>query len=104
MNARARSRNAASIGSNQPSNRATPASASGCTASGFVVGLAMAWSPARCASTGLVRVGQPGDYATPNSNQPRDGPRRPGLHTLALARQDQALEVEGRPAPPPCQE
>src|SRR3954447_13189287 len=73
MNARARSRNAASIGSNQPSNRATPASASGCTASGFVVGLAMAWSPARRASTGLVRVGQPGDYATPNSNQPRDG-------------------------------
>jgi hypothetical protein len=38
-----------------------------------VVGLAMAWSPARRASTGLVRVGQPGDYATPNSNQPRDG-------------------------------
>src|SRR3954470_8452953 len=75
MNARARSRNAASIGSNQPSNRATPASASGCTASGFVVGLVMAWSPARRASTGLVRVGQPGDYATPNSNQPRDGPR-----------------------------
>src|SRR3954453_23010747 len=73
MNARARSRNAASIGSNQPSNRATPASASGCTASGFVVGLVMAWSPARRASTGLVRVGQPGDYATPNSNQPRDG-------------------------------
>src|SRR4051795_4569736 len=73
MNARARSRNAASIGSNQPSNRATPASASGCTASGFVVGLAMAWSPARRASTGLVRVGQPGDYATPNSNQTRDG-------------------------------
>jgi hypothetical protein len=33
----------------------------------------MAWSPARRASTGLVRVGQPGDYATPNSNQPRDG-------------------------------
>src|SRR4051812_28979334 len=31
-------------------------------------------------------------------------PRRPGLHTLALARQDQALEVEGRPAPPPRQE
>src|SRR3954447_4354904 len=73
MNARARSRNAASIGSNQPSNRATPASASGCTASGFVVGLVMAWSPARRASAGLVRVGQPGDYATPNSNQPRDG-------------------------------
>src|SRR3954469_1629078 len=73
MNARARSRNAASIGSNQPSNRAAPASASGCTASGFVVGLVMAWSPARRASAGLVRVGQPGDYATPNPNQPRDG-------------------------------
>src|SRR3954453_7281759 len=87
MNARARSRNAASIGSNQPSNRAAPASASGCTASGFVVGLAMAWSPARRASTGLVRVGQPGDYATPNSNQPRDGTTAlalGGQHRLAI--------------------
>src|SRR3954447_25152724 len=86
MNARARSRNAASIGSNQPSNRATPASASGCTASGFVVGLAMAWSPARRASTGLVRVGQPGDYATPNSNQPRDGTSLSSIRLSPISR------------------
>ena len=32
----------------------------------------MAWSPARRANAGIDRVGQPGDYATPNSNQPRD--------------------------------
>src|SRR3954468_12768771 len=98
MNARARSRNAASIGSNQPSNRATPASASGCTASGFVVGLVMAWSPARRASTGLVRVGQPGDYATPNSNQPRDGTigRRFHVTTSPARWQHRTLEVPRR--------
>src|SRR3954454_4622997 len=107
MNARARSRNAASIGSNQPSNRATPASASGCTASGFVVGLVMAWSPARRASAGLVRAGQRGDYATPNSNQPRDGttvapltvrlsPRRQRLRANQAARLRQlVLEFKG---------
>src|SRR3954454_1103874 len=93
MNARARSRNAASIGSNQPSNRATPASASGCTASGFVVGLVMAWSPARRASTGLVRVGQPGDYATPNSTQPRDGTVARPLDRLEVGRHGGALGV-----------
>ena len=37
----------------------------------------MAWSPARRANAGIDRVGQPGDYATPNSNQPRDATDRP---------------------------
>ena len=33
-----------------------------------------------CANAGIDRVGQPGDYATPNSNQPRDAtPRRSAL-------------------------
>jgi len=33
----------------------------------------MAWSPARRANAGVDGVGQPGDYATLNSNPPRDG-------------------------------
>src|SRR3954454_10366784 len=72
MNARTRSRTAVSIGSNQSAKSGPASSASGCTASRFVVGLVMAWSPARRANAGIDRVGQPGDYATPDSNQPRD--------------------------------
>src|SRR4051812_42301570 len=63
---------AASIGSNQSLKSDTASSTSGCTASHFVVGLVMAWSPARRANTGFDWVGQSGDYATPNSNQPCD--------------------------------
>src|SRR5438067_6881501 len=72
MNSRTRSRKAVSIGSNQSAKSGPASSASGCRASRFVVGLVMAWSPARRANAGIDRVGQPGDYATPNSNQPRD--------------------------------
>src|SRR3954469_5999872 len=72
MNSRTRSRKAVSIGSNQSAKSGPASSASGCRASRFVVGLAMAWSPARRANAGIDRVGQPGDYATPDSNQPRD--------------------------------
>jgi hypothetical protein len=35
--------------------------------------LVMAWSPLRRFNAGFVWVEQPGDYATLNSNQPRDG-------------------------------
>src|SRR4051794_30790242 len=76
MNARTRSRKAVSIGSNQSAKSGPASSASGCRASRFVVGLAMAWSPARRANAGIDRVGQPGDYATPDSNQPRDATAR----------------------------
>src|SRR3954447_20548495 len=72
MNSRTRSRKAVSIGSNQSAKSGPAPSASGCRASRFVVGLVMAWSPARRANAGIDRVGQPGDYATPDSNQPRD--------------------------------
>src|SRR3954451_10975374 len=72
MNSRTRSRKAVSIGSNQSAKSGPASSASGCRASRFVVGLVMAWSPAQRANAGIERVGQPGDYATPNSNQPRD--------------------------------
>src|SRR5436305_13850989 len=72
MSSRTRSRKAVSIGSNQSAKSGPASSASGCRASRLVVGLVMAWSPARRANAGIDRVGQPGDYATPNSNQPRD--------------------------------
>src|SRR4051812_29553341 len=94
MNARTRSRKAVSIASNQSAKSGPASSASGCTASRFVVGLVMAWSPARRANAGIDRVGQPGDYATPNSNQPRDAtvfcegrgvPDEAGLRTLFKA-------------------
>src|SRR3954469_1561246 len=75
MHARTRSRTAVSIGANQSGKSGPASSASGCTASRFVVGLVMAWSPARRANAGIDRVGQPGDYATPDSNQPRDATR-----------------------------
>jgi hypothetical protein len=39
----------------------------------------MAWSPARRANAGVNGVGQPGDYATLNSNPPRDGTPDPGV-------------------------
>src|SRR3954452_19649677 len=85
MNARTRSRTAVSIGSNQSAKSGPASSASGCTASRFVVGLVMAWSPARRANAGIDRVGQPGDYATPNSNQPRDATYGLGNSRLAFA-------------------
>src|SRR3954449_4782647 len=72
MKSRTRSRKAASIGSNQSLKSDTASSTSGCTASRFVVRLVMAWSPARRANAGFDWVGQSGDYATPNSNQPCD--------------------------------
>jgi len=37
----------------------------------------MAWSPTRRANAGVDGVGQSGDYATLNSNPPRDGTERP---------------------------
>src|SRR3954451_20708406 len=79
MNSRTRSRKAVSIGSNQSAKSGPASSASGCRASRFVVGLVMAWSPARRANAGIERVGQPGDYATPNSNHPRDATFEAGL-------------------------
>src|SRR3954447_11807993 len=82
MNARTRSRTAVSIGSNQSAKSGPASSASGCTASRFVVGLVMAWSPARRANAGIDRVGQPGDYATPDSNQPRDATLPAAVHVL----------------------
>ena len=35
--------------------------------------LLMAWSPVRRVNAGILRVKHPGDYATRNSNNPRDG-------------------------------
>jgi len=62
----------ASIGSNQPSKRWT-GSLSGSEESAFVVLLVMAWSPVRRFNAGRFEVDHPGDYATLNSHQPRDG-------------------------------
>src|SRR4051812_2090269 len=56
MNSRTRSRKAVSIGSNQSAKSGPASSASGCRASRFVVGLVMAWSPARRANAGIDRV------------------------------------------------
>jgi hypothetical protein len=75
MKSRTRSRKAASIGSNQSLKSDTASSTSGCTASRFVVGLVMAWSPARRANAGFDWVRQSGDYAIRNSNQHRDSTR-----------------------------
>src|SRR4051794_26930243 len=96
MKARTRSRNAASIGSNQSAKSETLSTASGCTVSGFVVGLVMAWSPAQRANAGLVRVRQPGDYATLNSNQPRDstGADAPGLSAATVRRLTETWQAE----------
>ena len=44
--------------------------------------LVMAWSPVRRINAGLVRVEAPGDYATPNSNQLRDGTLSPSVIAL----------------------
>jgi hypothetical protein len=63
----------ASIGSNQLSKRYTAVSPAGCENSGFVIGLFMAWSPARRSNVGGFEVDHPGDYATLNSNQLTDG-------------------------------
>jgi hypothetical protein len=41
----------------------------------------MAWSPVRRVNAGILRVKHPGDYATRNSNNPRDGTWR-GLSPL----------------------
>src|SRR6266542_947771 len=73
MNSRTRSRRPASIGSNQWSKRWTAVSAAGCEDSSFVVMLVMAWSPVRRFNAGCFEVDHPGDYATLNSYQPRDG-------------------------------
>jgi plasmid maintenance system killer protein len=56
----------------------------------------MAWSPVRRVNAGLVRVEAPGDYATPNSNQLRDG-TSVGLHKLKGNRRNQwAMTVNAR--------
>src|SRR6266705_3023301 len=73
MSSRARARTSVSIGSNQSSKRSTAFSAAGCAESGFVVMLVMAWSPVRRSNAGRFEVDHPGDYATLNSYQPRDG-------------------------------
>src|SRR5215213_8206966 len=86
MKSRTRSRKAASIGSHQSLKSDTASSTSGCTASHFVVGLVMAWSPARRANTGFDWVGQSGDYATRNSNQPRDSTNQSNECVTALVR------------------
>ncbi|MFL9828765.1 transposase, partial [Rhodoplanes sp. SY1] len=48
-------------------------SIAGCDRAAFVVGLVMAWSPIRRANAGRFEVQNPGDYATLNSHQSRDG-------------------------------
>jgi hypothetical protein len=55
----------------------------------------MAWSPIRRANAGSFEVGHPGDYATPNSNQPRDGTREQqrGGHLPPCLRQPQATQI-----------
>src|SRR5262245_61203019 len=73
MNSRTRSRTQASIGSNQSSKRYTAVSATGCEESCFVLMLFMAWSPTGRFNVGRFEVEHPGDYATFNSNQLRDG-------------------------------
>src|SRR5262249_55691366 len=73
MNSRTRSRTQAPIGSNQSSKKYTAVSATGCEESCFVLMLFMAWSPTRRFNVGRFEVEHPGDYATFNSNQLRDG-------------------------------
>src|SRR5258708_9749030 len=73
MNSRDRARTSASSGSNQLSKRSPATSAAGCIESSFVVVLVMAWSPVRRFNAGRFEVDHPGDYATLNSYQPRDG-------------------------------
>jgi hypothetical protein len=73
MNSRDRARTSVSIGSNQLSKRSTAISAAGCKESGFVVMLVMAWSPVQRFNAGWFEVEHPGDYATLNSYQLRDG-------------------------------
>src|SRR5215207_4162565 len=68
MKPRTFARRPSSIGSNQLS-KSRP---SGSPARAIVVLLVMAWSPARRSNAGI-RVANPGDYATPNSNHLRDG-------------------------------
>jgi len=70
MKQRARSRTAVSIGSNQSSKRRS--SASGCKAPAEMLSLIMACSPARRSKARRCDVEHPGDYATLNSNHPRD--------------------------------
>jgi hypothetical protein len=45
-----------------------------------VVLLVMAWSPVRRFNAGRFEVEHPGDYATLNSYQPRDGTLGPPSH------------------------
>src|SRR3954470_2516154 len=98
MNSRTRSRNAVSIGSNQSAKSGPAPSASGCRASRFVVGLVMAWSPARRANAGIDRVGQPGDYATPDSNQPRDATPEPTGRAVVVEIDEVWHFVQRKPA------
>src|SRR3954449_2178032 len=93
MKSRTRSRKAASIGSNQSLKSDTASSTSGCTASRFVVRLVMAWSPARRANAGVDWVGQSGDYATRNSNQPCDSTHDAAQETHARGDHHQAAPV-----------
>src|SRR5258705_10174638 len=86
MNSRDRARTSASSGSNQLSKRSPAISAAGCKESGFVVVLVMAWSPVRRFNAGRFEVDHPGDYATLNSYQPRDGTHSIGKpHTVQRA-------------------
>jgi hypothetical protein len=45
----------------------------GCDRSSFMVTFVMAWSPLRRFNAGRFEVELPGDYATLNSYEPRDG-------------------------------
>jgi hypothetical protein len=55
----------------------------------------MAWSPARRANAGVDGVGQPGDYATLNSNPPRDGTDEAVLALLYLGLHDRYRAWKG---------
>ena len=44
----------------------------------------MAWSPVRRVNAGILRVKHPGDYATRNSNNPRDGTSKRGCKLKQL--------------------
>src|SRR4051794_34194874 len=69
MKPRTFARRPSSMGSNQLSKSRSSAS----PGRADVVTLVMAWSPLRRSNAGISRVEHPGDYATLNSNHPRDG-------------------------------
>src|SRR3954451_19675457 len=90
MKPRTFARRPSSMASNQLSKSRSSAS----PGRADVVTLVMAWSPLRRSNAGISRVEHPGDYATLNSNHPRDGTQREIVEALRVSRANVSALVE----------